>query len=78
MQQYQWGVEVTSEFLDGNGGVEQVQVEIRPANSEMEARARVEAITDAVADPSRNRPKYQRTVGARLFRRPIGEWEVTS
>lgn len=77
MHLYQWAVEVTTEYLDGEGGVEQALVEIRPADSERQARARYEAAADTVAwrlAHPQGGPRYQRIGGARLLKRPVGDW----
>ena len=54
MQQYQWAVKVTMQYLDGHGGVDPA---IRECGSEREARARHEAIQDTLARPGRSHSK---------------------
>ena len=76
-QQYEWAVEVTMEYLDGEGAVEEVLVEVRQAITEREARARHDAIKDTIANYSRrSHPRYQRLIGSKLVKRPVGAWET--
>jgi hypothetical protein len=73
-QQYQWGIKVTMDYLDGQGNVLRTVSSIHEADNEQEARARYEGIADALARPDRAAPKYQRFTAVALLRRPIGKW----
>lgn len=78
-QKYEWAVEVTTEYLDDEGAVEQAHVEVREATTEREARARHDAIRDTVANYARRgHPRHQRLTGSKLLRRPVGEWETVA
>lgn len=75
MENYNWAIKVTTELLDGNGGVEDTRTEVRECRSERDARARHEAIQDTLANPHRRHPKWQRISASKLIRQPVGEWE---
>lgn len=76
-QQYEWAVEVTTEYLDRDGAVEQAHVEARMVTTEEDARARHKAIQDTMARYGRTgHSRYQRLAGSKLLRRPVGDWET--
>jgi hypothetical protein len=77
MAKYEWAVLVTMDLLDGKGNVESTESNIRPADSESQARTRHEAIQDAIAHAAtRTHPKYQRLASSELIRRYVSEWET--
>jgi hypothetical protein len=74
-QQYEWAVEVTREDLDSEGAVigRRAGIWLGVAESERQARARFDAITDVMARAGEAR--FQRVAAARLVRRPVSVWE---